>query len=140
MSTDGAIRRCLSRAAIKVRWGDLDAFNHVNHATFLSYLEEARVSWLSNLPGISLDDRIAPVLANSNVDYRRPILWPNDLIVELFVERIGNSSLTLGHRLLSAADQSLLYADGSVVMVWIDTGTGASVPLPEAVRAACSAA
>jgi len=80
------------------------------------------------------------MLANSNVDYRRPILWPDDLIAELFVERIGDSSLTPGHRLLSAADQSLLYADGSVVMVWIGTGTGASVPLPEAMRAACSAA
>jgi len=41
MIADGA-RRCLSRAAIKVRWGDLNAFNHVNQATFLSYLGEAR--------------------------------------------------------------------------------------------------
>ena len=78
------------------------------------------------------------MLANSNVNYRRPILWPNHLIVELSVERIGDSSLTMGHRLPSAADESLLYADGNMVMVWIDTDTdtGASVPLPDAVRAA----
>jgi acyl-CoA thioester hydrolase len=140
MTDDSPTPRCLTRAPIKVRWGDLDAFNHVNNATFLSYLEEARVSWLSGLPGIRLDDRIGPVLANSNVNYRRPVLWPNDLVVELFVERVGNSSLTMGHRLLSAADESVLYADGNVVMVWVDTATGASVPLPGAVRAACTAA
>ena len=28
---------------IHLRWGDLDAFNHVNNATMLKLLEEARV-------------------------------------------------------------------------------------------------
>ena len=41
--------------------------------------------------------------------------------------------------LATAHDASVLYSDGSVVMVWIDTQTGKSVPLPEAVKAACRA-
>ena len=128
-------RRVIARVAIDVRWGDMDAFNHVNNARYLSYLEEARVRWLSSLPGVSLGDRIAPVLAASQVNFRRPIEWPNALVVELFVERVGERSLGLGHRMLSAADESVLYSDGSVVMVWVDRHTGKSVPLPEAVRA-----
>ena len=28
---------------IKTRWRDLDAFRHVNNATFLSYIEDARI-------------------------------------------------------------------------------------------------
>ncbi len=122
-----------------MRWGDLDAFNHVNNARYLSYLEEARVRWLSSLSGISsLTGRIAPVLAASQVNFRRPIEWPNALVVELFVERVGDRSLGLGHRMLSAADESVLYSDGSVVMVWVDRQTGKSVPLPEAVKAAAA--
>ena len=31
---------------IPVRWGDLDAFNHVNNASYLRYVEEARLQWL----------------------------------------------------------------------------------------------
>ncbi len=123
---------------MQVRWGDMDAFNHVNNAVYLQYLEEARVQWLEGLAGISLTDRIAPVLAASQVNYRKPIEWPNAIIVELFVERVGNRSLTMGHRIHSSTDPGVLYSDGSVVMVWIDTKTGASVSLPDAVRSACS--
>ena len=124
------------RTAISVRWGDMDAFKHVNNAQYLRYLEEARVQWLAGIPGISLTDRIAPVLVASNVNYRRPIEWPNEIAVELFIEKIGNSSLTMGHRMLSSVDSTLLYSDGNVVMVWIDTQTGKSVPMPEAIKAA----
>jgi acyl-CoA thioester hydrolase len=62
------------------------------------------------------------------------------VVVELFVDRIGNSSFTLGHRILSAKDDATLYCDGHVVMVWFDSRTGKSSPLPECVRSACEAA
>ena len=96
------------------------------------------MQWLAGIAGISLTDRIAPVLVASNVNYRKPIEWPNEIVVELFIEKMGNSSLTMGHRMLASEDRRVLYSDGSVVMVWIDTQTGKSVPLPEAVRAACA--
>ena len=131
-------RQLIARVTLGVRWGDMDSFNHVNNAQYLRYLEEARVQWLASIPGISLTDRIAPVLVASNVNYRKPIEWPSEIVVELFVEKLGNSSLTMGHRMLASGDSTVLYSDGSVVMVWIDTQTGKSVPLPEAVRAACA--
>jgi acyl-CoA thioester hydrolase len=131
-------RRLVARVTLGVRWGDMDSFNHVNNAEYLRYLEEARVQWLAGIPGISLTDRIAPVLAASTVNYRKPIEWPCEIVVELFVERLGNSSLTMGHRMLASADSTVLYSDGSVVMVWLDTQTGKSVALPEAVRATCA--
>ena len=33
-------------AQLAVRWRDLDAFNHVNNSSYLTYLEEARLQWL----------------------------------------------------------------------------------------------
>ena len=127
----------IHRVVISVRWGDMDSFKHVNNAQYLRYLEEARVQWLASIPGITLGDRISPVLASSNVNYRKSIEWPSDIAIELSIDKIGNSSLAMGHRMVAADDTSVLYSDGSVIMVWIDTQTGKSVPLPEAVRAAC---
>jgi acyl-CoA thioester hydrolase len=129
----------VARVVISVRWGDMDAFNHVNNAQYLSYLEEARVQWLASIPGMSMSGSISPVLVASNVNYRRPIEWPNEIAVELFIEKIGGSSVTMGHRMLSAADSTVLYSDGNVVMVWIDTQTGKSVPVPGAIRDASAA-
>jgi acyl-CoA thioester hydrolase len=130
----------LIRVPISVRWRDLDAFNHVNNSKFLSYLEEARLRWMITMPGMGLEDHIAPVVAASNLNYRRPIGWPGEVIVELFVERLGNTSLTVGHRIVDAADGGAVYCDGHVVMVWIDREAGSAAPLPEFVRAACAAA
>ncbi len=126
------------RTELAVRWRDLDAFNHVNNAMFLSYIEEARLRWLLTLDGPWMDANVAPVVASALVNFKRPIVWPEEIAVELFVNRVGNSSFILGHRILSAKDTSVLYCDGHVVMVWFDSRTQTSAPLPESVRAACT--
>ncbi len=122
---------------IEVRWRDLDAFNHVNNASYLGYIEEARVRWFKSLGADWANETSAPILAAITVNYRKPIGWPETLRVELLAERIGNKSLTLGHRVVSATHPDLLYADGHAVMVWV-TADGQSVLLPAAVLDACN--
>ena len=136
--TSPAARKQLARIPMSVRWRDMDAMGHVNNAKYVSYLEEARVRWMLTVPGISMQDRIAPVVAANNINYRRPLTWPHDVMVELYVDRLGSSSVTIGHRMVDQIDADVLYSDGSVVVVWMDTQTGKSAPLPEAVRAASS--
>ncbi len=128
----------LIRAPMPVRWRDLDAFNHVNNSKYLSYLEEARLHWMIGLPGKGMDDHVAPVVAAAQLNYRRPIAWPAQVVVELFVERLGTTSLSAGHRIIDAENPNVLYCDGHVVMVWIDRDSGAAAALPVAVREACS--
>ncbi|RYE95463.1 MAG: acyl-CoA thioesterase [Oxalobacteraceae bacterium] len=130
--------KVLARIPISVRWRDMDSMAHVNNAKYISYLEEARVRWMLGVEGVAMTDRIAPVVAATNVNYKRPLVWPNDILVELFVERLGSSSITIGHRILDQKDEGVLYSDGNVVVVWIDTQTGKSASLPDAVRAASS--
>lgn len=123
----------------EVRWRDMDAFDHVNNASYLGYIEEARVRWFSSLSRDWAGEAAAPILAAVNLNYRRPITWPETVRVELLVERIGNKSLTLGHRIVAAGDSDKVYCDGNTVLVWVDR-EGRSVPLPAPVRAACDAA
>ena len=128
----------LYTATISVRWRDLDAFNHVNNSTYLTYLEEARVQWLQRLPGSWSDDHAMPVMAASTLNYRLPIEWPGEVHIQLYCARLGNSSMTVAHRIIDAADHNKLYCDGNVVMVWMDPASGKSVPLPQALRDAAS--
>ncbi|GGD56527.1 acyl-CoA thioesterase [Pseudoxanthomonas indica] len=133
-SAPPADRKLLAKVPISVRWRDMDSMGHVNNAKYISYLEEARVRWMLTVPGVSMTDRIAPVVAANNINYKRPLTWPHDIIVELYVDRLGSSSVTIGHRIVDKDDDSLLYSDGNVVVVWMDTQTGKSAPLPEAIR------
>lgn len=122
-------------ATLGVRWRDLDAFNHVNNSNYLTYLEEARLQWLRHVRDWFSEDAM-PVLAASELQYRRPIAWPATLHIELRCTRLGNSSLTLAHRIVDADDASCLYSDGHVVMVWMNPATGKSAALPASIRAA----
>ncbi len=122
---------------IEARWRDMDAFNHVNNASYLGYIEEARVRWFKSLSADWAGETAAPVMASVTVNYRRPAVWPETLRVELIADRIGTKSLTLGHRITAAGDSDVVYCDGHTVLVWVDR-SGQSVPLPENVRAACT--
>ena len=126
-------------AELSVRWRDLDAFNHVNNANYLTYLEESRLQWLSHVPGWH-DQNAVPVLAASSLNYRAPIAWPAAVAVELYCERLGNSSLTIAHRIVDDADRHRLYSDGNVVLVWMNPHDGKPVPLPSAIRKAAERA
>jgi acyl-CoA thioester hydrolase len=129
----------IARVPISIRWRDLDPFNHVNNSIYLTYLEEARLQWLSHLPRDWMSGTIKPVLAATQVNFREQIEWPGNVIVELHCERIGNSSITIAHRILSA-DGQRVHSDGHVVMVWIDTSIGRAVALPEVIRNAATQA
>ena len=127
----------LARVPITVRWRDLDAYNHVNNSTFLTYLEEARLVWLTGIKGEWKTGEASPVLAASQVNFREQIEWPAAVLVELRCTKLGNTSMTIDHRITSA-DGSRLHSDGSVVMVWVNPASGKPIPLPAAVRAACA--
>ncbi|MEO7066619.1 MAG: thioesterase family protein [Rhodanobacter sp.] len=127
-------------AALGVRWRDLDAFNHVNNSNYLTYLEEARLQWLQQIKGSWFDEHAMPVLAASELNYRAPTAWPAQLHIELRCTRLGNSSLTLSHRIVDASDASHLYCDGQVVMVWMDPSNGKAVSLPPSIRDAVRSA
>ncbi|QNP40295.1 acyl-CoA thioesterase [Lysobacter solisilvae (ex Woo and Kim 2020)] len=135
MSTDPADKPVLFRMPVALRWRDLDAFNHVNNSNFLTYLEEARIRWFASWGGVWVDETMAPLLAAVQLNYRMPIPYPSAVVVELFTDRLGSSSVTIGHRIVSE-DGSTLYCDGHVVVVWIDRASGRPIPLPEAVRTA----
>ena len=77
------------------------------------------------------------VLAQTTLNYKVPVQYPARVSVELFTERLGNSSVTVGHRIVG--EDGTLHCDGNVVCVWIDLRSGKPRPLPEGVRRASEA-
>lgn len=124
----------LHSTELNVRWGDLDAFNHVNNAVYLDYIQEARLRWLVTLDHGWYGADIHPVVVNATCNYRSAIVWPARIRIDIGAAGIGRSSLTLAHRIVDAGDPEQLYSDGHVVLVWISRQSGQSVPLPDVLR------
>jgi acyl-CoA thioester hydrolase len=122
------------RTPIHLRWSDLDAFNHINNARYLTFLEQARIEWFATIGEDWVTDTAAPVVASATLHFKRPIEYPADVFVELFTERLGTTSVVIGHRIVAA--DGTLHCDGNVVAVWVDRRSGKPTPLPPAVRRA----
>ena len=131
--------KLLIETPIDLRWRDLDALNHVNNASFLTFFEEARLRWFAGLPGPWTSAASQPVLAAVHINYRRQLNWPACVLAQLLCQRIGNTSVTIAHRLVDANAPDVVYADGDSVLVWIDPASGKSISLPPAVLDACGA-
>lgn len=124
----------LIETVIPLRWRDLDAYNHVNNSVFLTFLEQARIEWFDSFPEPWRTPASEPILAAANINFRRPIQYPESLRIRLHAERVGSSSLTIAHRITAAASESVLYADGNTVVVWVSPQSGRPLPMPEVVR------
>ena len=106
-----------------VRWGDLDAFGHVNNATYLVYAQEARFAWSKMLE---------MVVARAEVDFIAPI-YTGDfyLDVEIWVNKIGNSSFGLTYEMKNGDE---LVARVKTVQVTVSMDTKKSRPINDAER------
>lgn len=133
----------LHRSLIPLRWGDLDAFGHLNNVQFFRLMEQARVEWLEALgefPPAGMTpaqsgQTAMPVAARIECNFRQQVLYPGTLQVSLAAGRVGRSSVELRNEIRSGDGLELL-ADGVVVMVWVGVDSGRPVELPPAVRAA----
>ena len=88
-------------APVPVRWSDIDMYQHVNHATMVTLLEEARVPFLS--PAFALDVAIVGLLvADVRVTYKGQLrLTDSPLQVTIWVKRLRAVDFTLGYEVRS---------------------------------------
>jgi acyl-CoA thioester hydrolase len=115
---------------VDVRWRDVDALGHVNHAVFLTYLEEGRDAFYTRMLG---SDPIY-VVARLEVDLRTEVGYPDRRVtVRIEVERLGTTSLTTRETILTPAGE--VAAQARVVTVRWDAGQRKPVPFSEAERA-----
>lgn len=120
------------RYPVHVRFSDVDVYGHVNNVKYFEYFQEARIQLLTS-QGRDLGDGFHLVVAQTDVDYRRPILFraePYDC--RTWVSRIGSTSVVFES---VVRDDDQVLARARVVGVCIDNATGRPAPVPEEFRA-----
>ncbi len=120
---------------IPVRWGDMDAFGHVNNIVYFQYCESARIAYFDELDLDACrqkpDD--GPGLVAANLSFRKQVRYPATLRVTANVTAISRRSITFSYMLCDKADGSPV-ADGTSVAVWVDYELGQALAIPEPLR------
>jgi acyl-CoA thioester hydrolase len=115
----------MREVTIGVRWADMDAYQHVNNAVYLNYLEEARDQVMVSLFG---PEALDFVLAHVDIDFRDEVTQDDGTVtVRSRVVGFGRSSVR-SREVVLKPDGSLA-AEGGAVVVPRDTTTGRSRPL-----------
>jgi acyl-CoA thioester hydrolase len=120
---------------VTVRYRDLDPWEHVNNAVYVTYLEHARVDYLDAVLDVELED-IDVVVANLEIDYKRSITIDDDVTVAIGVSNLGTSSYTMAYEIRVGDDVAATAETTQVVM---DRETGRPTPMDEDHRAAVAA-
>ena len=128
-------RKLLLTTRIPVRWGDMDFYGHVNNTVYFRFFEQARVEWIEQMDfpvGPAFGE--GPVVINASCTFLIPVNYPATVIVKVYAGQPGRSSVMTWYELFVEGDDRL-YAEGAAKVVWMDTRTNKSTPLPDRLRA-----
>lgn len=90
-------------APVPVRWSDIDMYQHVNHATMVTILEEARVPFLRDAFGADITTT-GLLIAEVRVAYKGQLrLADSPLQVTIWVNRLRAVDFTLGYEVRSVS-------------------------------------
>ena len=118
---------------------DNDLYNHVNNATYYSFIDTAVTSYLAGSVNRDLaNDPIAYLVVENGCSYFRPVAFPDAVQCGLRVTHIGTSSMRFEVGIFRN-DEPLAAAHGFFVQVCCDRATQRPIPMPASLRVALEA-
>ena len=108
-----------------VRFRDLDSLAHMNNAVYATFLEQARIAFLSQYDA-QVENMI---LARLEIDFRSPAELGETIEITVIPTRIGTKSFDLEY-VMRAGER--VVAEAKTVLVAYDYDRARSVEIPQA--------
>jgi len=126
-----------------VRFGDLDALGHLNNAKYATYIEQARIQYVTDVCGFrGLWNELGMILARIEIDFKAPILYGDTVEIYTRCSRIGSKSFDLDYvitRQAATQSASQVSATSRSVLVAFDYTTQQTMAVPDSWRTAMTA-
>lgn len=117
-----------------VRWGDMDAFAHMNNMVFFQLFESARMAYFERIQfsDPAQNAGIGPILAYTECHYLKPLVYPQKLTVGTRVTALQEDRLIMEYGVFIEQTPTLA-ACGTGKVVSFNYAQGKKTPIPEAV-------
>jgi len=121
----------------EIRFADIDSYGIVHNANYLIYFEQSRIE-LFNKISESWDRKKHGVLVvRQEVDYKHPVKLKDVLEIEIWIEKLGEKSITVAYNAhIIKEDSKILAASSRTVIVCFDLATGSTTLIPKLWRQA----
>ena len=131
-------KKLVYEMSIPIRWGDMDAMNHLNNTTYFRYMETVRIDWIRST-GASMDPQgEGIVIINAFCNFYRQLEYPGNVLAKMYATDPGSSSFETWVTMEREDSPGLLHAAGGATTVWVDYKAQKSRPLPDWLRALVS--
>ncbi len=121
------------KTKIIIRFSDLDAMQHVNNATYLTYLEEARIDYFNNLFDRKKENLdFEAVIGRIEINYVYPIVLGDEIEVFTRVSKLGNKSVDVEHIIAIKKNNEYIQAANSITkLVYYDYKSQTTMVIPD---------
>lgn len=108
---------------LPVRWGEMDAFQHVNNTVYIKWVEQARVEYLrQHIIENFKSGSLGPILARQDIRYIFPITYPDTVIIGFKVIEIQEDRLLCESKIYSKKYERLSAIAYNTIMAYDFTG------------------
>ena len=115
---------------LDTRWADMDWIGHVNNATFLTYIESARIKLIEDLGFLD----IPIIMASIKIDYINQLKYPSTMQIGQKISRIGNSSFDILTGIFEKTKETLITLS-TTTLVCYDYKAQKSIKVPNQIIA-----
>jgi acyl-CoA thioester hydrolase len=119
---------------LRIDWGDIDSFGHVNNVAIFKYIQASRVKYIEKL-GLSKmhnESKIGPVLASCQCEFKIPLYYPGQITILSRVDFIKNTSFSICHRIID--DKNQVTGEAKDILVLFDFNSNCKVQIPQKIR------
>jgi len=118
-----------------VVWGEMDSYQHVNNVVYFRYFENARLEYFRRLGWFEFEEQtgIGPILHSTRARFRRPLTYPDTILIGARATAVGDDRFTIEHRIVSRNSGEVV-TEGEGLVVSFHYKRGEKVPLPEELR------
>jgi acyl-CoA thioester hydrolase len=132
------------RTDVPLRWGDMDAYGHVNNVRIAAILEEARIHAFgvpagTGAPGLDapvslldgVPDTVQVLISEHRIRYRRPLEYRNvPAEVWVWIAAAKGASIEIAYSVRDGVDGTECVT-AATTMVFVDSATGRPVRLSD---------
>ena len=120
-----------------VKWGEMDAYQHVNNTVYFRYFEDVRIAYFERvgLHELKRETQIGPILGSTRCRFRIPLTFPDTVLVGARVTELSNDRFKMAYGVYSRQHDAVA-AEGEGLLVTFDYRAGKKAPVPARLREA----
>ena len=127
-------KKLVYEMVIPIRWGDMDAMNHLNNASYFRFLETCRIDWMYSINAIPKAGGEGPIIVNAFCNFYTQLQYPGDVRIKMYVSDPGRTTFESWATMERADQPGMIYAAGGATTIWVDFSTQKATAMPDWLR------